>query len=87
MSAKIVKIGREATILFVHVQIIYGSEHQGNAESVSMKLGILGTKKVPCKRFEALPILTVSRKRVEAQGIVAESLLFSLVRPTDNRSG
>ena len=79
MSAKIVKIGREATIPFVHVQIMYGS-HQGNTESVSMKLGMLGTKKVPCKRFEALPILTVSRKRVEeAWGIVAEC--FGLTGP------
>ena len=42
-----------------------------------MKLGMLGTKKVPCKRFEALPILTVSRKRVEARGIVAECFVLT----------
>ena len=37
--------------------------HQGNAESVSMNLGVLGTQKVPRKRFKALPVLAVSESQ------------------------
>ena len=47
-----------------------------------MKLGMLGAKKAPSKRFKVLPVLTVSHKRVECCGIVAECPFFSLVRPT-----
>ena len=46
--------------------------HQGNTESASVKLEVLGTMGVPQKRFEALPVLTVSSKRVEARRISAE---------------
>ena len=51
---------------------------QGNAESVPVKLEVLGTMEVSYKHFEALLVFTVSPKRVEACGTVAECLLFSL---------
>ena len=55
-----------------------GGSHQENPESAPMKLEVLGTMSVPYKRFEALPVLTVSPKRVEAPRIVAEYFIFSL---------
>ena len=37
-----------------------------------MKLEVPGTMQVPYKRFEALPVLTASLKRVEARRITVE---------------
>ena len=50
-----------------------------------MKLGVPGSKKVPRKRFEALPVLAVSLKRVEACGSVDECLFshWLAIRATD----
>jgi hypothetical protein len=46
--------------------------HQGNTESASVKSEVLETMGVPYKRFEALPVLSVSSKHVEARRIAAE---------------
>ena len=54
-----------------------------------MELGALGTKKAPPKRFEALPVLTVSPKYVEVCGIVVGCLFFPTslcVATTKNRN-
>jgi len=48
------------------------AKHQEDAEPTSTELEALGTMEVPYKRFEALPILTISSMRVEARGIAAE---------------
>ena len=37
--------------------------YQGVAKPVSVKLGVLGTKGVPRKRFEALPVLNIDSQR------------------------
>ena len=52
--------------------------HQENAESASTKLEVLGTMRVPYKRFEALPVLTANPKRVEARRITVEYFFLSL---------
>ena len=64
--------------------------HQENAESASTKLKALGTRGVPYKRLEALSVLTVNSKRVEAHRIAAEHSFSSLTCPVDTgfrRSG
>ena len=49
-------------------------DHQRNSESASMKLEMLGTMEIPYRQFEALLILTVNSKRIEARRIAAEYL-------------
>jgi hypothetical protein len=54
------------------------SASQENAEPASTKLTVLGTMGVQHKRFETLPVLAASSKRVEARRTVAECFFLSL---------
>ena len=53
-------------------RVVVDPSHQGNAESDSTKLEVLGRIGVPCKPFEALPVFTVGSKHVEARRIALE---------------
>ena len=61
--------------------------HQGNTKLASAKLEGLGTMGVPYKRFEELPLLTISSKRVEARRIAAEYVFHWLVLRVLNLGG